>query len=125
MPRRPLSSRSRKVAATLGEYLVTFRKLQGLTAEQVADRAGIPRTTLRRLEHGDPSGCAGRRLERIAGRSVLLLDRFDRTPDGARIPYLCAMSLLTARDGNTAAVNYLTSPRHSPSAEPQPWISPG
>ena len=55
MPRRPLSSRSRKVAATLGEYLVTFRKLQGLTAEQVADRAGITRTTFRRLEHGDPS----------------------------------------------------------------------
>ena len=55
MPRRPLSSRSRRVAATLGEYLVTFRKLQGLTAEQVADRAGITRTTLRRLEHGDPN----------------------------------------------------------------------
>ena len=30
-------------------------KLQGLTAEQVADRAGITRTTLRRLEHGDPN----------------------------------------------------------------------
>ena len=39
----------------------------------------------------------GRRLERIAGRSVLLLDRFDRTPDGARIPYLSAMSLFTTR----------------------------
>ncbi len=39
----------------------------------------------------------GRRLERIAGRSVLLLDRFDRTPDGARIRYLSAMSPSTTR----------------------------
>ena len=63
------------------------------TALDLAERAGIT--------------VPGRRLERIAGRSVLLLDRFDRTPDGARIPYLSAMSLLTARDGNTAAFNYL------------------
>lgn len=53
MPRRPLSSKARRTATTLGEYLTTFRRLQGLTAEQVADRAGITRGTLRKLERGE------------------------------------------------------------------------
>lgn len=53
MPTRPLSSKARRTARALGEYVSTFRRLQGLTAEQVADRAGITRTTLRKLEQGD------------------------------------------------------------------------
>lgn len=53
MPKRPLSSRSRRTARTLGEHVSTFRRLQGLTAEQVADRAGISRNTLRKLERGE------------------------------------------------------------------------
>ncbi len=55
MPTRPLSGKARRTARTLGEYISTFRRLQGLTAEQVADRAGITRTTLRKLEQGEPS----------------------------------------------------------------------
>lgn len=55
MPTRPLASKARRTAQTLGDYLSTFRRLQGLTAEQVADRAGISRTTLRKLEQGDAS----------------------------------------------------------------------
>jgi len=39
----------------VGADVVTWRKLQGLTAAQVADRAGIDVTTLRRLEHGEGS----------------------------------------------------------------------
>lgn len=54
MVKRPLPVRVRRSAAEIGEHVVTWRKLQGLTAEQVAERAGISRTTLRRLEHGDP-----------------------------------------------------------------------
>ena len=37
------------------------------------------------------------RLENVAGKSVLLLRRFDRTP-GGRIPFLSAMSMLGAKD---------------------------
>lgn len=55
MPKRPLSAKSRRTASTLGDYVSTFRRLQGLTAEQVADRAGITRNTLRKLEQGDAS----------------------------------------------------------------------
>jgi transcriptional regulator with XRE-family HTH domain len=36
----------------LGEHLSTWRKLQRLTAAQVADRAGISRDTLRTIEQG-------------------------------------------------------------------------
>lgn len=55
MLKRPLTARTRRAARTIGEHVVSWRKLLGLTAEQVADRAGISRSTLRRLEHGDPS----------------------------------------------------------------------
>jgi serine/threonine-protein kinase HipA len=62
------------------------------TALDLAERAGIrvPR----------------RRLVRVAGRSVLLLDRFDRAA-GERIPYISAMTLLTSRDGDGAGLDYL------------------
>lgn len=40
-------------AARIGAHLTTWRKLYGLTAEQVADRAGTSRGTLRRLENGE------------------------------------------------------------------------
>lgn len=40
----------------------------------------------------------GRRVETVAGRKVLILRRFDRR-SAARIPYLSAMSMIGARDG--------------------------
>lgn len=42
-------------AREIGEDLAGWRKVLGLTAAQVADRADITRGTLRKLEHGDPS----------------------------------------------------------------------
>jgi serine/threonine-protein kinase HipA len=40
------------------------------------------------------------RLTRVDGHSVLLLDRFDRR-EKARVPYVSAMTLLSARDGDS------------------------
>ncbi|PFG31910.1 helix-turn-helix domain-containing protein [Paramicrobacterium agarici] len=40
-------------AREIGEDVAGWRKILGLTAEQVADRADISRDTLRKLEHGD------------------------------------------------------------------------
>lgn len=37
----------------LGENVLVWRKLRGLTQAQVADRANVSRYTLRRLENGD------------------------------------------------------------------------
>ncbi len=51
---RPVSVRVSSAAANIGEQLVAWRKLQSLTAQQVAERAGLSRTTLRRVETGDP-----------------------------------------------------------------------
>lgn len=56
-----------------GEDIVTWRKLQGLTAAQVADRAGVNVTTLRRLEHGEGS-ISLENLLRVA-RALGLLDK--------------------------------------------------
>jgi transcriptional regulator with XRE-family HTH domain len=52
-PRLPV--KVRRASAEIGEDFTSWRKILGLTAEQVAERAGISRGTLRRLEHGDPS----------------------------------------------------------------------
>lgn len=50
---RPVPARTRLAAQHVGPHLTAWRKLQGLTADQVAERAGISRGTLRRLENGE------------------------------------------------------------------------
>ncbi|MGW9631319.1 helix-turn-helix domain-containing protein [Agromyces sp. NPDC055520] len=42
-------------AREIGQDFAGWRKILGLTAAQVADRADVTRGTLRKLEHGDPS----------------------------------------------------------------------
>jgi transcriptional regulator with XRE-family HTH domain len=54
MPVKQTPLRVQRAAAEIGTQLTSWRKLQNLTAEQVADRANISKTTLRKLEHGDP-----------------------------------------------------------------------
>jgi len=54
MVSRPTGRKALDGAVAMGENLVAWRKLLRLTAAQVADRAGIARGTLARLEHGDP-----------------------------------------------------------------------
>lgn len=53
--RRPSPTKTRRAAGQIGQHLVTWRKLHGLTADQVCQRAGISRPTLRKIETGDPS----------------------------------------------------------------------
>ena len=52
MARTPVPVKTRLSAQRIGEYFTAWRKLQSLTAQQVADRAGISRETLRKLEKG-------------------------------------------------------------------------
>lgn len=56
----------------LGEDLATWRRLRRLTAAQVADRAGISRYTVMRLENGD--GATMENLLRVA-RALGVLDQ--------------------------------------------------
>lgn len=57
----------------LGKDIVTWRKLQRLTAAQVADRAGVDVKTLRSLEHGEGSTSLENAL-RVA-RALGMLDK--------------------------------------------------
>lgn len=53
MARPPIPAKTRLSAQRIGAHVTAWRKLQSLTAEQVADRAGISRDTLRSLEKGE------------------------------------------------------------------------
>lgn len=50
-----MPAKVREAAEEIGADFAAWRKILGLTAEQVAERADISRGTLRRLEHGDPA----------------------------------------------------------------------
>lgn len=56
MRSKPTPVRVSRAASELGGHIQTWRKLQGLTAQQLAERANISRDTLRRVETGKPVG---------------------------------------------------------------------
>lgn len=66
-------ARVRRAAADIGGQLAAWRKLQNLTAQQVAERADISRDTLRRLEHGETGVSLGVVLN--VARALGALDR--------------------------------------------------
>jgi len=53
--RRPSPAKTYRAADQIGQHVLAWRKLQGLTADQVCQRAGISRPTLRKVETGDPA----------------------------------------------------------------------
>jgi transcriptional regulator with XRE-family HTH domain len=62
----------------IGEDLATWRRLRRLTAAQVADRAGISRFTVMRLENGE--GATMENLLRVA-RALGVLDQLVQAID--------------------------------------------
>jgi transcriptional regulator with XRE-family HTH domain len=62
----------RRALERFGEHVLTWRKLNQLTAAQVADRAGVSLPTLRMLEHGE-GGISLENTLRIA-RALGILD---------------------------------------------------
>ncbi len=70
---RPTPVRTQRASSQLGEHLRTWRKLQHLTAEQVAERAGVNRNTVGRLERGDPT--VGLDVFLNVARALGVLDR--------------------------------------------------
>jgi transcriptional regulator with XRE-family HTH domain len=61
-----------RAARGIGEHLVAWRKLRGLTIEQVADRAGVSDKTVSRLAT-DPGSVSLENLLRVA-RALGILD---------------------------------------------------
>jgi len=48
-----MDRRTQRSADLVGEHLASWRKLLDLTSQQVAERAGVSRKTLSRLENGE------------------------------------------------------------------------
>lgn len=75
----------------MGEQLATWRKLRQLTAAQVAERAGISRYTVMRLENGE--GASMENLLRVA-RALGVLDMLSQALD----PYATDLGRLRAQE---------------------------
>ena len=81
MPSNPRSL-PRPVARALDDVagaIAAWRKLRGLTQAQLADRAGVDRTTVLRLEKGDGGVSAGNLLRIL--RALGILDELTRALD--------------------------------------------
>ena len=51
--KRPLLPKYERMLLTMGENIRLARLRRDLTSEQISERAGISRTTLIKIEHGD------------------------------------------------------------------------
>ncbi len=71
--RKQAPARVQRAVTDIGTQLAVWRRMQNLTAVQVAERANISRDTLRRLEHGDPAVSLGTVLG--VARALGALDR--------------------------------------------------
>lgn len=69
---RPTPARITSAARSIGEQLAAWRKLQSLTAVQVAERAGISRSSLTKIENGD-AGVSFEAVLKVA-RALGILD---------------------------------------------------
>lgn len=53
--KRPTTIKTKLAARQIGENIATWRKLYGLTSQDLADKAAVSRATISRLENGDPT----------------------------------------------------------------------
>lgn len=68
---KKLPSAVRRAVRLVGEDVSTWRKLRGLTQAQLADRAGVSRDTLTRLEGGDGGVSVENLLKVLRGLGVI------------------------------------------------------
>lgn len=76
---RPVSLRTQLAAEEIGRNLAAWRKLLGLTAQQVAERAGTTRQTVGRLERGDLG--VGLEIFLEVSRALGVVDEVTRATD--------------------------------------------
>jgi transcriptional regulator with XRE-family HTH domain len=82
---RPVPFQTKQAAVSIGEHLSAWRKLRGMTAQQVAERAGTTRQTLARLERGDAS--VGLDIFFNISRALGLLDTVVTATDPYETPF--------------------------------------
>jgi len=97
----------RRSLREVGDHVTTWRKLRGLTQAQLADRAGVSRGTLVRLERGDGGVSIENLLRVLRGLGVLeplaqALDPYatdvGRLRSDERLPKRVRPRSLTGRD---------------------------
>lgn len=76
---RPYSRYARDAATLLGQLIRKARIGQKMTTQELADRAGVSRGLLRRIENGDPGCTLGAVFEAAAVLRVRLFDADERT----------------------------------------------
>jgi transcriptional regulator with XRE-family HTH domain len=81
---RPTPYVTQHAAQTIGENLRTWRVMLQLTAQQVAERAGVTRATVGRLERGDVS--VGFEVVLNVARSLGVLDALVTATDPYETP---------------------------------------
>jgi len=82
---RPVPFQTQKAAVNIGEHLSAWRKLRGMTAQQVAERAGTTRQSVARLERGDPS--VGLEIFLNVCRALGILDAVVTSTDPYETPF--------------------------------------
>ena len=73
-----MDRRTQQSAKVIGEHLAAWRKMLNLTSQQVAERAGISRTTLSKLENG---GSVGYDTFLSVARALGIIDRITDATD--------------------------------------------
>ncbi len=53
--KRPRSTKTAIASKRIGENIASWRKLYSITSDQLAQKANVSRSTISRLENGDPS----------------------------------------------------------------------
>jgi len=76
---RPYSHYAKDAATLLGQLIRKARLEQKITTEELADRAGMSRGLLRRVENGDLGCTIGAVFEAAAVLGVRLFDADERT----------------------------------------------
>lgn len=91
---RPLSHYSRDAARLLGQLIRRARIERKLTAAQLAERAGLSRGLLQRIERGDPGCAIGAVFEAATIAGVNLFDADQATLGRAIAANAATLSLL-------------------------------
>ncbi|WP_245288084.1 helix-turn-helix transcriptional regulator [Bradyrhizobium sp. Ec3.3] len=102
---RPYSRYAKEAAVLLGQLIRKARIDRKMTAEELADRAGLSRGLLRRIENGDLGCTLGAVFEAAAIVGVPLFAADER-------------ALTSALASNTAVMTLMPKAVHTPRAKP-------
>lgn len=91
---RPYSRYAKDAAVLLGQLIRKARIERKMTAEELAERAGLSRGLLRRIENGDPGCTLGAVFEAAAIAGVPLFDADERALSSTLASNSAVMTLL-------------------------------